>query len=97
MVFGLARYPLIIRDQDYVELVRMRAVMRKSIGKMINEAIRDYIKKHNRQGGLPSNPICIYCGRAASFVGFGEGQQKFYVCNFHKRKLRDLKSFKPLK
>ena len=96
MVFVLARYPLIVKDRDYAELVRISAATGKSIGKMINEAIRDYIKKHNRQGGLPSNPICIYCGRPASYVGHGEGQQKLYVCNLHKRNLRDLKSFKPL-
>lgn len=94
----MARYTLILRDQDYAELVRIAGMRRKSMGKLLNEIIRDFIEREkSRAGGLPANPICIVCGRTAVFQGFGEGQQKLYVCSLHQKMVRKLRSYKKLR
>jgi len=95
-VFILARYSLIIRDSTYAKLVQECARTGQRMGKLLNEIIYAYVAKLCEGGGVPATPVCIVCGRSAVFQYFGFGQQKLYVCAFHRDVGRGMRGLKRL-
>jgi len=66
------------------------------MGKLLNEIIDEYVAKLDQAGGLPARPVCIVCGRPATFKYIGFGQQKLYVCSLHEKKGKGLRARKKL-
>ena len=87
----MPRYPLILRDATYVALLMEAGRQGKTLGKFLNEILDNYAAGLGEAGQLPLNPVCIICGRPAVFVGFGEGQQRLFVCSHHRKRLVGLK------
>lgn len=93
---ALARYPLIVKDSTYVALLQYGSQRGKTLGKLINEILNNFVAQIGVAGFEPANPVCIVCGERAVHVGFGHGQQKLYVCAHHKSKLDSLKGHKEI-
>ena len=92
----MARYSLIIRDTTYVILIKEAVRHGKSLGKYLNEILDAEAQRVGEAGQLPLNPVCIVCGQPAVLAGFGEGQQKLYVCARHESLIKKLKGRKKI-
>ena len=94
----MARYNLILRDATYVTLVKIAASNNppKSIGKLINEILDRETAKLTADGHLPSQKICIVCGRKATIEAHGRGQQTLFLCPYHSTLKKDMDGYKEL-
>jgi len=92
----MARYSLIVKDETYMCLVREAMRQGKTFGKLVNEILNDYAEKLRRGGQTPRPHVCIVCGRPATRMWVGVGQQHLFVCNRHMNFGRGLRGFKEL-
>lgn len=92
----MARYSLIMKDEVYLRLVQEAGRQGKTLGKFLNEVLTNFVRDLEKGGGMPSPKICIVCGRPASLVGFGRGQQTFYVCPAHRERVSGLNGYKEI-
>jgi len=96
MVFPVARYTLILKDETYVKLVNEAKIEGISVGKLINKILNEWAEGAGKAGGLPKPRVCIVCGRKATIEAIGKGQQTFYVCPHHKELAKKLGAWKSL-
>jgi hypothetical protein len=91
----MPRYHLVLKDETYLVLLQEAMKQGKSFGKLVNEILNAYAAKlkQGEAGQLPPQAICIVCGRKANYVGYGKGQQKLFVCSFHKNMLKDFEGY----
>jgi len=90
----MPRYPLIIKHSTYVELYKIAGIQGKSLGKLINDILDEYVRKE--AGGAPEQMVCIVCGKPAIKVGFGKGRQRLFVCSAHRPRISGLNGSKDL-
>jgi len=77
----MARYMLILRDIDYVRLVTISRMQRKSLGKLLNEIIRDWLEKEVQEGGgEAASPECELCGDPADYQVLTKANRKLFMC-----------------
>lgn len=93
----MARYPLIIRDATYLELLKICGYKGKTMGKMLNIIIEEYVERNRHDGHVPVQAICFVCGRKATIEAHGRGQQKLFVCPDHLDLARKAGSYRHLK
>jgi len=79
-----------------VALVQEAGRQGKTLGKLLNEILDRYVQGLARAGGIPGPHICIVCGRPAVWRWLGWGQQRLYVCAFHKDVGKGLRALKRL-
>ena len=84
----MARYHLILKDATYIVLLQEAAKQGISLGKFLN-GILDKTAE-DVKGGVVQQTVCIVCGKPATEVGFGAGQQRLFVCNLHHDRLDGL-------
>ena len=96
MVFPVARYTLIMKDETYVKLVNQAKIEGISVGKLINKILNEWAEGAGKAGGLPKPCVCIVCGRPATIKAIGKAQQTFYVCPLHKRLAEKMDGWKQL-
>ena len=93
----MARYSVIMRDKTYMKLLEYGARNGKTLGKLINEILDNFVKKEqNADGHLAASPVCIVCGARATFEAHGKGQQRLYVCGVHKGLSKQLDGYRNL-
>jgi len=94
----MARYQLILKDYTYITLAQEALKRGKTLGKFLNEILdaKAEIIKKGEAGDLPASPICIVCGRKATTLGHGKGQQQLFVCELHKSMVKGLDGYKEL-
>lgn len=90
----MAKYTLIIRDKTYITLVQEALMQRLSLGKLINKILDSYVAQAKASGGTPAPAICLVCGRKATFLGRGHGNQTFFVCSVHMDMAKRAPSYK---
>jgi len=84
MVFPVARYTLIMKDETYVKLVNQARIEGISVGKLINKILNEWAEGAGKAGGL------------ATIKAIGKGQQTFYVCPLHKTLAEKMDGWKQL-
>lgn len=92
----MARYPLILKDKTYMALLQYGAQKNKTLGKLINEILNDFVRQIPVAGQVPLQRVCVVCGEKASIVAYGKGQQKFFVCTHHKGLARKIGAYKEI-
>jgi hypothetical protein len=69
----------------------------KTMGKYLNEILDEKAKEDSADGHVAASPICIVCGQKATFEGMGKGQQKLFVCSFHKGLAQKMSGYRELR
>jgi len=92
----MARYQLYLKDQVMYALLQEKIRTGKSVGRLINEILEDWCRRRESAGLEPAIPICVVCGKPATFQWFGMGRQSVFVCRLHKYNVKGLKGLRTL-
>jgi len=85
-----------VSNEVYIALIQEGARQGKTFGKLVNEILKDYVKKLGEGGGRPRPAVCICCGRPAVIQAHGYGQQTLFLCPTHKTLSRKMRGFREL-